>query len=49
MNLSMSIAIEAAERMEIFQLMSIEEAENIASSAEFTYLKEELSDISRLF
>lgn len=44
-NLSMSIAIEAAELMEIFQWMSTEEAYNIKDSDEFTHLKEELSDV----
>lgn len=44
-NLSMSIAIESAELMEIFQWMSIEEARDIGSSEEFIHLKEELSDV----
>lgn len=44
-NLAMSIAIESAELMEIFQWMSIEEARDIGSSEEFIHLKEELSDV----
>lgn len=44
-NLSMSIAIEAAELMEIFQWISTEEAWNIKDSEEFTHLKEELADV----
>ncbi|NMA66040.1 MAG: nucleotide pyrophosphohydrolase [Clostridiaceae bacterium] len=44
-DLSMSIAIEAAELMEIFQWMSVEEAKDIGDSEEFTHLKEELSDV----
>lgn len=44
-NLSMSIAIEAAELMEIFQWFSNEEAWNIKNSEEFTHLKEELADV----
>lgn len=44
-NLSMSIAIEASELMEIFQWLSLEEAWSINESDEFTHLKEELSDV----
>ena len=44
-NLSMSIAIEASELMEIFQWISTEEAWNICNTEEFTHLKEELSDV----
>jgi dCTP diphosphatase len=44
-NLAMSISIEAAELMEIFQWLSTEEAWNIDSSEEFTHLKEELADV----
>lgn len=44
-NLSMSIAIEASELMEIFQWMSTEEAWNISNTDEFIHLKEELSDV----
>ncbi|MCQ4922228.1 nucleotide pyrophosphohydrolase [Tissierella carlieri] len=44
-NLSMSIAIEASELMEIFQWLSTEEAWNISNTEEFTHLKEELSDV----
>lgn len=44
-NLSMSIAIEASELMEIFQWMSTKEAWNICSTQEFTHLKEELADV----
>ncbi len=39
-NLSMSLAIEASELMEIFQWISTEDAWNIAESEEFTHLKE---------
>lgn len=44
-NLSMSIAIEASELMEIFQWLSPEEAWNINNTSESTHLKEELSDV----
>lgn len=44
-NLSMSIAIEASELMEIFQWLSPEEAWNINNSSESTHLQEELSDV----
>ena len=44
-NLSMSIAIEASELMEIFQWLSLEEAWNINKSNERVHLQEELSDI----
>lgn len=44
-NLSMSIAIEASELMEIFQWLSTEEAWDIKNSQEFTRLKEELADV----
>ncbi|MDR7855643.1 nucleotide pyrophosphohydrolase [Tissierella sp.] len=44
-NLSMSIAIEASELMEIFQWMTEEEAWNINNSTESIHLKEELSDV----
>lgn len=44
-NLSMSIAIEASELMEIFQWLSLEEAANIRNSDENIHLQEELSDI----
>lgn len=44
-NLSMSIAIEAAELMEIFQWMSIQESWKISDSNEFEHLKEEIADI----
>ena len=44
-NLAMSISIEAAELMEIFQWLSTEEAWNIKNSEEFTHLKEELADV----
>ncbi|PKK88756.1 MAG: nucleotide pyrophosphohydrolase [Candidatus Wallbacteria bacterium HGW-Wallbacteria-1] len=45
-NLSMSIAIEAAELMEIFQWETVEESWKIADDeARFNHLKEELSDI----
>lgn len=44
-NLSMSIAIEASELMEIFQWISTEDAWNIAESEGFTHLKEKLSDV----
>ncbi|OGO76905.1 MAG: hypothetical protein A2Y23_08730 [Clostridiales bacterium GWB2_37_7] len=45
-NLAMSISIEAAELMEIFQWMSIAESWDInKSSDKFTHLKEELADV----
>ena len=44
-NLSMSIAIEASELMEIFQWVSTEEAWDICATEEFTHLKEELADV----
>jgi len=45
-NLSMSIAIEAAELMEIFQWLSTEEARGIKNvEGKFTHLKEELADV----
>lgn len=44
-NLSMSIAIEASELMEIFQWLSIEESINIMDSLEAEHLKEELADV----
>lgn len=44
-SLSMSIAIEAAELMEIFQWCSTQEAEKIAQSEEFIHMQEELADV----
>lgn len=44
-NLSMCIAIEAAELMEIFQWVSNEESWNIDKSDEFIHLQEELADV----
>ncbi|MCR4435637.1 MAG: nucleotide pyrophosphohydrolase [Clostridiales bacterium] len=44
-NLSMCISIEAAELMEIFQWVSMEEAWNVNKIEEFTHLKEELADV----
>ena len=44
-NLSMSIAIEASELMEIFQWLSLEESLNINNSDESIHLQEELSDV----
>lgn len=45
-SLSMSIAIEASELMEIFQWKSIEESFDIKNDEkEFNHLKEELSDV----
>ncbi len=44
-NLSMSIAIEAAELMEIFQWTPSELAPTITESEEFTHLQEELADV----
>lgn len=44
-NLSMSIAIEASELMEIFQWLSTEEAWDINNTNESTHLQEELSDV----
>lgn len=41
----MSIAIEAAELMEIFQWKTTEESLYIAELKEFTHMKEELSDV----
>lgn len=44
-NLAMSIAIEAAELMEVFQWVSTDEAWKIRQSDEFEHLKEELADV----
>lgn len=44
-NLAMSIAIEAAELMEIFQWVSTDDAWKITESSEFTHLQEELADV----
>lgn len=44
-NLSMSIAIEASELMEIFQWISTEGVWDISSTEEFSHLKEELADV----
>jgi len=44
-NLSMCIAIEAAELMEIFQWMNTEESLTIRNTEEFVHLKEELADV----
>lgn len=44
-NLAMSIAIEAAELMEIFQWLSLEQAWEIKKSDEFEHLQEELADV----
>lgn len=44
-NLAMSISIEAAELMEIFQWKTLEESRNIHKSEEFTHFKEELADV----
>lgn len=45
-SVAMSIAIEAAELMEIFQWKSIKESYEIDNNeAEFTHVKEELSDV----
>ena len=45
-NLSMSIAIEAAELMEIFQWLTIDESWDIINSdTELIHLKEELADV----
>lgn len=44
-NLAMSISIEAAELMEIFQWKTLEESRNINKSEEFTHFKEELADV----
>lgn len=43
--LSMSIAIEAAELMEIFQWVSVKESWEIAKGKELVHLKEELADV----
>lgn len=44
-NLSMSIAIEASELMEIFQWLSEEESWKVMEGSEATHLKEELADV----
>ena len=44
-NLSMSIGIEAAELMEIFQWITIEDSINMESHQEFIHINEELSDV----
>lgn len=44
-NLSMSIAIESAELMEIFQWKTLEESKNIGNTEEFEHFKEELADV----
>lgn len=44
-NLSMSIAIESAELMEIFQWKTLEEAKDIKNTDEFEHFKEELADV----
>jgi NTP pyrophosphatase (non-canonical NTP hydrolase) len=44
-NLSMSIAIEASELMEIFQWLNEEESRDIMNSSEAIHLKEELADV----
>jgi len=45
-NLAMSISIEAAELMEIFQWLTVEEAWKIADDPEtFIHLKEEIADV----
>jgi len=44
-NLAMSISIEAAELMEIFQWVSSEEAWRVRESDEFQHLQEELADV----
>ncbi|NLJ25378.1 MAG: nucleotide pyrophosphohydrolase [Firmicutes bacterium] len=44
-NLAISIAIEAAELMEIFQWISTDEAWQTKESDEFEHLQEELADV----
>ncbi len=44
-NLSMSIAIEASELMEIFQWLNESESWDIMNSSEATHLEEELADV----
>ncbi|MCX5773531.1 MAG: nucleotide pyrophosphohydrolase [Fusobacteria bacterium] len=44
-NLAMSVAIEAAELMEIFQWKTPAEALDITKSSEFEHLREELADV----
>jgi len=44
-NLSMSIAIEASELMEIFQWLNEKESWDIMSSSEATHVEEELADV----
>lgn len=44
-NLAMSIAIEAAELMEIFQWIDIEQSKRIMETKEEEHVKEEIADI----
>ncbi len=44
-NLAMSIAIEAAELMEIFQWRSTDDAANIGGTPDLEQVKEELADV----
>ena len=44
-NLSMSIAIEAGELMEIFQWLTIKDSWDIIENEEFEHMKEELADV----
>lgn len=44
-NLAMSISIEAAELMEIFQWSTVADSSKIADTDEFEHLKEELADV----
>lgn len=44
-NLAMSISIESAELMEIFQWCSTDEAWNINETAEAEHLREEIADV----
>ena len=44
-NLAMSIAIEAAELMEIFQWSSLERSSDVAKTPEFEHVREELADV----
>ena len=44
-NLAMSISIESAELMEIFQWKTLEESKDIKNTDEFEHFKEELADV----
>jgi NTP pyrophosphatase (non-canonical NTP hydrolase) len=44
-NLAMSVAIEAAELMEVFQWCTLEEAWKVRQSPELEHVREELADV----